>query len=387
MKPEYYSESTLELILINRGCNSVRIASVIIGNVKYLFERLEKFLKIIQSKSNKYKKVGKELYDLLFADFSNELSLAEHIFISPDYILTNVPFDLIIESGGIKCRNEIIYVNSLRNFFNRSGNYYEGNYACIVGAPDYEINKQLKVALKPQERDSLDNTLPYLPYSGYEALKIADELSASCYRKKQASKYIIQPGYRYLHIATHGLVSEKSENPWYESTLAFAGASDYLISGKIHKKYGNGMLSAEEISRMKLDKTELAVLSACNSGKSVFSENQQQVGLQTAFGAAGVKYIISALWEVNDLATVFFMSFFYRELNRNHSVVDALLTAKMNLKRMKAGEMLDILKKDRFLCDVITHELIEWLERFPKEECIYNTPFYWGGFICYQYKF
>ena len=102
---------------------------------------------------------------------------------------------------------------------------------------------------------------------------------------------------------------------------------------------------------------------------------------------SGVKYIISALWEVNDLATVFFMSFFYRELNRNHSVVDALLTAKMNLKRMKAGEMLDILKKDRFLCDVITHELIEWLERFPKEECIYNTPFYWGGFICYQYKF
>jgi len=387
MKSEYYSESTLEVALINRGCNSAYIASVTIDNVQYLFERLEKFLKIIQSKSNKYKKVGKELYDLLFVNFSAELFQTEHIFISPDYILTNVPFNLILESGGIKSHNEIIYINSLRNFFNKSGNYYTSNYACIVGEPDYEINRELKVDLEPQERASLERELPYLPYSGYEVLKIANELSTSCYRKKQASKYVIHSGYRYLHIATHGLVPVKSENPWYESTLAFAGASDYLISGKVYEGYGNGVLSAEEISRMKLDKTELVVLSACNSGKSLFSENQQQVGLQIAFGATGVKYIISALWEVNDLATVFFMTFFYRELDRKHSVTEALFTAKMSLKKMKVWEILDIVKKDQFLCSAITDELIEWLEEFPKEQCIYDTPSYWDAFICYQYKF
>lgn len=387
MRAEYYKESTLEIIFISRGYNSARIASVVLDDVEYLFERLEKFLKIVQSKSNKYKKIGKELYDIFFVDFSNEISHAKQIFISPDYILNNVPFNLILESGGIKCRNEIVYVNSLRNFFNRYGNHYTGNHTCIIGAPDYEISRELKIDLEPQEREWLDKELPYLPYSGYEALKVANELSASCYREKQASKYVIQPGYRYIHIATHGLVPVKSENPWYESTLAFAGASDYLTSGTIHEKYGNGMLSAEEISKMKLDKTELVVLSACNSGKSLFSENQQQVGLQIAFGVAGVKYIISSLWQVNDLATVFLMSFFYRELAKNRSVKKALFIAKNRLKEMKVREIIDIVKQDRSFCDAITDELIEWLAGIPEEQCIYAAPYFWDAFVCYQYKF
>lgn len=63
---------------------------------------------------------------------------------------------------------------------------------------------------------------------------------------------------------------------------------------------------------MDLRGTEIAVLSACGSGKSIFSLHKQQIGLHVAFGVAGVRYIISALWAVDDFPTAVLMNFFMR---------------------------------------------------------------------------
>lgn len=136
-------------------------------------------------------------------------------------------------------------------------------------------------------------------------------------------------------------------------------------------------MTAEEISRMKLDGTELAVLSACNSGSSIFSIFEQQTGLHVAFGVAGVKYVISALWEVDDLATAVFMSYFYEEVKRKTPVPKALHIARRRLKYTTAGEMKKLPamgEKGRF-----------WFTDVPEDFLLYRSPSYWAGFVCYQY--
>ena len=62
---------------------------------------------------------------------------------------------------------------------------------------------------------------------------------------------------------------------------------------------------------MDLTSTKLVVLSSCLSGMNEVFLSTGFHGMVSAFSAAGVKYVISSLWSVNDLATAVFMDAFY----------------------------------------------------------------------------
>ena len=146
-------------------------------------------------------------------------------------------------------------------------------------------------------------------------------------------KKIVSPS--ILHIASHGVFYEerkKSQTSVEESRFKFQKSNEesyrlayienpmfrsaLILSGTTEKSYlrsDDGYLTAYEVVGLKLQNTELVVLSACSSGRGSLSTKWQGVyGLQSAFKQAGAKTIIMSLWPVDDQVTQKFMIYFYK---------------------------------------------------------------------------
>jgi CHAT domain-containing protein len=82
--------------------------------------------------------------------------------------------------------------------------------------------------------------------------------------------------------------------------LAFAGANvrDRATDGE-----DDGILTADEISRLYLSSAEWVVLSACDSGGGRIQLDDGLLGLRRAFQIAGAKTVIGSLWPVDDELT------------------------------------------------------------------------------------
>jgi CHAT domain-containing protein/Tfp pilus assembly protein PilF len=107
--------------------------------------------------------------------------------------------------------------------------------------------------------------------------------------------------YRYIHIATHGLLNSRSPEL---SGLVFSlvdrsGASQ------------NGFLEAQEIYNLKLG-ADLVVLSACQTALGKEIRGEGLVSLSRGFMYAGAPRVIASLWKVPDQATTQLMESLYR---------------------------------------------------------------------------
>lgn len=128
-----------------------------------------------------------------------------------------------------------------------------------------------------------------------------------------------------LHLATHGfymtplqalkiqfsMSPEFLNDPLYRSGLFMSGAMKKWITGIDNELVEDGILTANEISTLDLNGTDMVVLSACQTGQGDI--NQDGIfGLQRAFKMAGARSMIASLWEVSDEATAFMMKHFYQ---------------------------------------------------------------------------
>jgi CHAT domain-containing protein len=147
-----------------------------------------------------------------------------------------------------------------------------------------------------------------------------------------------------LHIATHGFfVPEVKEsevktiqdaekrnllkNPFMRSGLLLAGCENQIPEGE------DGVLTAEEAMNLNLDKTELVVLSACETGLGDIQAGEGVFGLQRAFQQAGAKTVLMSLWKVSDEATQMLMTEFYSALLGGKSKREAFKIAQMKLRQ------------------------------------------------------
>ena len=135
-----------------------------------------------------------------------------------------------------------------------------------------------------------------------------------------------------LHIHTIGFdYSVQRTSFSVGSGLLFSGANNILTGKEIPGNIDDGVLTAEEISRIDLRGLDLLVLSACQTGLGEIS-GEGVFGLQRGFKKAGAQSILMSLWSVDDKATQLFMAKFYEFLLKDKNKHNAYLKAQLFVK-------------------------------------------------------
>jgi CHAT domain-containing protein len=148
------------------------------------------------------------------------------------------------------------------------------------------------------------------------------------------------------------------------SGLALTGANQPLLEGS-----DDGILTALEVSALDLHRTEMVVLSACETGLGASAGGEGLLGLQRAFQLAGAKTTVASLWKVHDQATLALMIEFYDNLWRKKlPKLEALRHAQISILRGKAR-----LPGSTRGLDFEPSQLAGTEGRLP--------PYYWAAFV------
>jgi CHAT domain-containing protein len=124
-----------------------------------------------------------------------------------------------------------------------------------------------------------------------------------------------------------------NENPLMRSGLVLAGANDVWVATEKDES-DDGVLTAQEVTQIDMRKSDLVVLSACETGLGDIKGSEGVYGLQRALKMAGVKNIIMSLWEIPDRETVEFMDYFYTCLLETRDIREAFYKSQKEM-RMK----------------------------------------------------
>jgi len=122
--------------------------------------------------------------------------------------------------------------------------------------------------------------------------------------------------YRYVHLATHGIVDE--EHPRLSRLLLApdAGSGD------------DGVLSLGDVYNLRLN-ADLVVLSACDTGRGRIVRGEGIIGLARGFLYAGARSLLVSLWPVSDEAAAGLVVDFYAGLLEGQPKARALQQAKL----------------------------------------------------------
>jgi CHAT domain-containing protein len=153
---------------------------------------------------------------------------------------------------------------------------------------------------------------------------------------------------KIFHIATHGFYAPEvvateeqalaendaqlSENPLLKTGLLLKGAGDVLSKTTYNYNMESGILTAYEAMNLNLDKTDLVVLSACETGLGDIQNGEGVYGLQRAFLVAGAKVLIMSMFKVDDEATQKLILNFYRKWLTTTNLRQSFVDAKKELR-------------------------------------------------------
>lgn len=198
--------------------------------------------------------------------------------------------------------------------------------AVLFGGLQYDATDEALLLAATDSFNKQQRNRPWYPlrYSGSEisqisllmdSLNISNTLYTGLEGNEETFKRLDNTPVSIIHLSTHGYFlpdDTLKTAPMLRSGLILSGGNRAWENKDILPQIENGLLTAEEISAMRLPDTHLVVLSACNTGLGAINNSEGIFGLQRAFKLSGAQTLIMSLWPVDDRATAELMFTFYR---------------------------------------------------------------------------
>ena len=331
-----------------------------------------------------------EMYDKVWKPIEKYLQGVKTIFYSPTGLLSNINMDAIYGDNGIMLNDtyHMIRMTSTADITKTKsllqckycssalfGNikYDEPTDEMLAASKDYykytENDITDKLAMRSENERGTWGAIPSTKKEIDAIGNILSQHNVSVMKfegskaNEEAFKALDKVSPDIIHIATHGFSVNMSkgitDNKFFSSInlynnkssamvwsgLILAGGNNAWKGIKGLKNVEDGILTADEISRLDLSNTKLVVLSACETGRGDIYIDDSVYGLSRAFNLAGAGSIVMSLWKVQDDVTSFLMTKFYTYLMDGIERHSALWKA-----------MMDVRKK-------------------------YSNPYYWAGFV------
>ena len=282
------------------------------------------------------------LYEDLLENIIDHNDIGKALIIVGDQHINTLSFEMLIPSFAKKeyllTSFPISYAYSLEIWVLQNKiRSKSSKHSLLAIAPDYR--NRFDTLDLTDELQTSEQIMQRLPGSLKSVDKITEITKGKVIKGEQATKsfFLLNASeYNILHFSMHGI--NDPEDP-LSSGLVFQPTKDMTDNN----------LSAREIFRMDLS-SELAVLSACNTGWGAYDSSEGLNSLGYAFSYAGVPSTIMSLWQVPDDATSRIMTKFYAHLNNGEKKNEALRQAKLDYLETVVDPM-------------------------------QKNPFYWAGFV------
>lgn len=327
----FYISDTLYATVINKTDKTL---------FKLKTEDVKKHISTLSNHESGITKTSESLYNLykaIWKPFASEIK-TENVVIIPDGELFNLSFESLTPS---KINSfEDLATNSLLAKHTISYNYslllYASDKKTINYAKDFiafapEFNSKMKEDYSIAITDSLSLDKTYLsllpqPFSVDLAKEYSRLFGGDYFINKNASKQIFKNEaneHKIIHIGTHA----ESNNVSPElSRLIFAKTSEDEDNSLYTFEIYNENLNAN-----------LAILTACETGKPTYQSGEGMISLAHAFNYAGSESILTSLWKIDEKSSSEIIEFFYQNIKRGLPKDKALQQAKLKYISIAEG--------------------------------------------------
>ncbi|WP_435624316.1 CHAT domain-containing protein [Flagellimonas sp.] len=291
-----------------------------------------------------YKDKAHALYQILVKPILSELK-DDTLIIVPNDALWNLNFELLLTSVTDSNNPKdlpyllkdyaISYANSARLVLaNDDDSQSNRRNECLA----FSFTNSNDGVGKSISLRTLRNEGQDLPGTRQEIRQIAKIMDGQYFYGSNATELNFKKnasGYAILHLALHGKVDDNNPE---NSKLFFTDSETQTEDNKLY---------VHELFAMNLP-ADMAVLSACETGKGIVHTGEGIMSLGNAFQYAGTRSLLLSAWEVSDKVTPELMGLFYRNLEKGMTKSKALQQAKLAYLESSDG--------------------------------IRSNPFYWGSF-------
>lgn len=285
-------------------------------------------------------------YKVFWEPIQKEIGQYSTLFLSPDGVYNQLNLEAIPTPDGkyvIDNSNIVIVSNTKDLYLRKVKSKQEGtsNTATMFGNPTfYAASAKGSIPALPGTEKEVAELQKLLDKQGWSTKEYTEGAASEEQVKELQSPKI-------FHIATHGFYTptddvtniadteseaSQTENPLLKTGLLLKGAGDLLEKTKYNYNMESGILTAYEAMSLNLDKTDLVVLSACETGLGEISNGEGVYGLQRAFLVAGAKTLIMSMFKVDDAATQKLILNFYRKWLNTGNLRQSFIDAKKELR-------------------------------------------------------
>jgi CHAT domain-containing protein len=286
-------------------------------------------------------------YSMFWEPIQKEIGQYATIYLSPDGVYNQINLEAIPTPDGkyVIDNSNIVIVSNTKDLYFRKikSRAQASNTATMFGNPKFYLTASTdnKIADLPGTEKEVSELEELLKQKGWKTSEYVETKATEEQVKELESPKI-------FHIATHGFYTpalteddakqmtqseaQLTENPLMKTGLLLKGAGDLLDKTKYNYNLESGILTAYEAMSLNLDKTDLVVLSACETGLGEVSNGEGVYGLQRAFLVAGAKTLIMSMFKVDDEATQKLILNFYKKWLTTGNLRQSFVDAKKELR-------------------------------------------------------